>query len=312
MKATALSLTAAGCLLLGLTAGCSDPAGGPSSANAAATASDIAAGVQPDPAAVALLPASVKSKGSITVALDLQYPPTSFLSAAKQPVGFNVDIAKLLAAKLGVKLDIQNVAFASIIPGLTGGRYDFTASDMSATAARLKVLDMINYWTDGSSLATKTGNPQQLDINTTSICGKSIAVMTGTTQQETYLPALSKNCAGAGKTAVNAVVLPNVDAALTQLASGRIDGIFYDTPSLAYAVKQNGSAFAVAPAQYAKPADLGTDLVAIGLRKNSDLTKAMQTAMQSIMDSPLYRKALANWGLESGAIKTASIASPSS
>ena len=312
MKATALSLATAGCLLLGIVAGCSDPDGGSSAANTAATAGDIASGVSPDSAAAALLPASVRSKGSLTVALDLHYPPTSFLSPAKQPVGFNVDIAKLLAAKLGLKLDIQNVSFATIIPGLTGGRYDFTASDMSATAARLKVLDMINYWTDGSSLAVKAGNPGNLDINTPSVCGKSIAVMTGTTQQETYLPALSKNCAGAGKAAVNSVVLPNVDTALTQLGSGRIDGIFYDTPSLAYAVKQNGTAFALAAAQYAKPAGSDSDLVAIGLRKNSELTKAMQAAMQSLIDSPLYLKALTNWGLQSGAIKTASIAAASS
>jgi len=312
MKATAISLIALSALALGITAGCSGSGGGSDPGSSAASTANIASGVKPDPAAVALLPASVKSKGTITVALDLQYPPTSFLSPANQPEGFNVDIANLLAAKLGLTLDIKNVTFDTIIPGLTGGRYDFTASDMSATAERLKVLDMINYWTDGSSLGTKAGNPENLDINTTSICGKSIAVMSGTTQQETYLPALSKNCASAGKPAVNSVVLPNVEAALTQLSSGRIDGIFYDTPSLAYAVQQHGSVFAVSASQYAKPSDLGTDLVAIGLPKNSPLTKAVQAAMQSLIDSPLYLKTLNNWDLGGGAIKTASIATATS
>ncbi|RNI20848.1 ABC transporter substrate-binding protein [Flexivirga caeni] len=322
MKTRAISLLAVACLALG-TAACSSSGGGSksgsgtagastggssASASAKGTVGNIAQGVATDPAAVKLLPASVKSKGSISVAMDLQYPPTSFLSTNNQPEGYNVDIARLIAAKLGLKLHIENVSFDTIITGLQGGRYDFTTTNMSATPDRLKALDMINYWKDGSSLATKSGNPENLDINTTSICGKKIAVMTGTTQQQTYLPALSKKCSAAGKPAAQAVVLPNVNGALTQLASGRIDGIFYDTPSLAYAVQQHGSTFSVGAKQYNKPPSLGTDLVAIGLPKNSPLTKAIQAAMQSIIDSPLYLKALNNWGLGSGAIKTASIA----
>ncbi|HWC21394.1 MAG TPA: ABC transporter substrate-binding protein [Flexivirga sp.] len=323
MKNRVISLVAVTCMALG-TAACSSSSGtsaagssagapGGATTTAKGTIGDISKGVKPDPAAVKLLPAAVKSKGSISVAMDLQYPPTSFLSTDNQPEGYNVDIARLIAAKLGLKLKIKNISFDTIIPGLTGGRFDFTTTNMSASADRVKVLDMINYWKDGSSLATKAGNPLHLSINNRSICGKSIAVMKGTTQEQTYLPALSKKCTAAGKTAVTSVVLPNVNAALTQLASGRIDGIFYDTPSLAYAVQQHGTTFDVAPQQYDKPASLGTDLVAIGLAKHSPLTKAMQKAMQSVMDSPSYKEALNNWGLGAGAIKTASIAkSPAS
>ena len=316
VKTTAISLAVIACLTVGVTAACSSSggsSGGPTSGTAgtgaaSAGTSRTAAGAAPDPAAVKLLPASIKSKGTITVAEDLQYPPTSFLSPSNQPEGFNVDIARLIAAKLGLQLKIDNVSFDTIIPGIAGGRYDFTATDMSATAERLKVLDMINYWKDGSSLAVKSGNPDNLDVNNSSICGHSIAVMTGTTQEQTYLPDLSKTCSSSGKPAVKAVVLPNVNAALTQLASGRIDGIFYDTPSLAYAAQQHGTTFTVTSDQYAKPAKLGTDLVAIGLAKNSPLTKAVQAALQSSMNDGLYKKALDRWGLGGGAIKTATIA----
>lgn len=334
MKSKAVSFATTACLALGTTAalaGCGGSSGSSgggtqsssgtstgtstgtgTTAAAAATSSgtaNIAAGVAADSAAVKLLPASVKKRGTITVAMDLAYPPTSFLSQSNQPEGYNVDIARLIAAKLGLKLKIANVSFDTIIPGLAGGRYDFTTTDMSATPARLKVLDMINYWTDGSSLETKAGNPEHLNINTSSICGKSIAVMTGTTQQQTYLPALSKaHCTSAGKPAVKTVTLPNLNGALTQLASGRLDGIFYDTPSLAYASRQHGSTFTLTKPQYAKPAKLGTDLVAIGLPKHSGLTKPVQAAMQSIMNGPLYMKALDRWGLGGGAIKNASIA----
>ena len=112
-----------------------------------ANTADISEGVQPDPAAVALLPASYKDKGELTVAMDLHYPPTTFLADDNTtPIGLNPDIARLVAKKLGLKLKFVNTSFDTIIPGIEGGRYDFTATSMSATPERLKVLDMIDYF----------------------------------------------------------------------------------------------------------------------------------------------------------------------
>ncbi|MFT4135481.1 transporter substrate-binding domain-containing protein [Microbacterium sp.] len=306
-------LLAAATLLVGVTA-CSSETESPeqssetSAAAGTGTVGDISEGVEADPAVVALLPAATKEKGSITVAMDLKYPPTSFMNEDNEPAGYNVDIARLLAAKMGLELEIEDVSFSTIVPGLTGGRFDFTATNMSATPERLEQLDMINYWRDGSGLAVAAGNPKELDINTDSICGTQIAVMTGSTQEQTYLPMLSDKCTADGKDAVETVTLPDLNTALTQLSSGRIEGIFADLPQLAWAVAQQSSQFGLAEGLFEKPADLGTDLVAIGLAKGSPLTPAMQAAMQSIIDSPLYQEALDNWGLSDGAIETADIA----
>jgi polar amino acid transport system substrate-binding protein len=213
---------------------------------------DVVSQVKADPAAVKLLPADIKQRGTITMAADLHYPPTSFLDTDnKTPIGYNVDIADLLAKTLGLKLEIKNVSFDSVIPGIAAGRYDFTATNMSATPERLKVLDMITYWADGSSLMVSKGNPLKLSMTDEStLCGHKIAVMTGTTQQETYMPQISSDCETAGKPAVDAVVLPNVPAAFTQLASKRLEGVFNDTPQLAWAAKQQPQAFELFPEQY--------------------------------------------------------------
>jgi len=103
---------------------------------------DISEGVQPDAAAVALLPKAIKDKGELTVAMDLSSPPMTFLAEDNTtPIGVNPDLARLVAKKLGLKLKFENTAFDTIIPGIDGGRYDFTATTMSATAERLKVLE---------------------------------------------------------------------------------------------------------------------------------------------------------------------------
>ena len=81
-----------------------------------------------------LLPQSYKDKGELTVAMDLHYPPTTFLADDNiTPIGLNPDMARLIAKKLGLKLKFENTTFDTIIPGLDGGRYDFTATTMSKT-----------------------------------------------------------------------------------------------------------------------------------------------------------------------------------
>ena len=81
---------------------------------------DISEGVQPDPAAVALLPASYKEKGELTVAMDLHYPPTTFLADdSTTPIGLNPDIARLVAKKLD-SAEVRQHSFDTIIPGIKG------------------------------------------------------------------------------------------------------------------------------------------------------------------------------------------------
>ncbi|HEY3572460.1 MAG TPA: transporter substrate-binding domain-containing protein [Arthrobacter sp.] len=265
--------------------------------------SDISEGIKPDEAAVKLLPQSYKDKGELTVAMDLHYPPTTFLAEDNQtPIGLNPDIARLLAKKLGLKLKFEDTKFDTIVPGLDGGRFDFTATTMSKTEERLKVLDMIDYFKAGNSVAAAAGNPLNLTVET--LCGRNIAVTQGSTGQLKRLPALSEQtCASKGQPAINAVTLPNVQEALTQLHSKRIDGVLYDTTSLAWAQKQQPDSFTIIG-----PVNVGnSDLTAIGLKKGSPLTPAMQTALQSVLKSPEYKKSLQNWGLESGAITDAKL-----
>ncbi|BCW43135.1 ABC transporter substrate-binding protein [Arthrobacter sp. StoSoilB5] len=265
---------------------------------------DISEGVQPDEKAVSLLPASYKDKGELTVAMDLHYPPTTFLAEDNStPIGLNPDIARLVAKKLGLKLKFQDTKFDTIVPGLDGGRFDFTATTMSKTEERLKVLDMIDYFKAGNSVAVAAGNPLKLTNET--LCGKNIAVTQGSTGQLKRLPALNEQtCTSKGQPAINAVTLPNVQEALTQLASKRIDGILYDTTSLAWAEKQQPKSFTILTPQI----NVGSsDLTAIGVKKGSALTPALQAAIQSVLNSPEYKKSLSTWGLDAGAITDAKL-----
>ena len=265
---------------------------------------DISEGVQPDEAAVALLPQSFKDKGELTVAMDLHYPPTTFLADDNTtPIGLNPDIARLVAKKLGLKLKFENTGFDTIVPGIDGGRYDFTVTTMSPTPERLEVLDMIDYLGTGVSVAVAAGNP--LELSNDDLCGRNIAVTKGSNAQLVHLPNVSEwTCESKGKPAINGVTLPNVQEALTQLASKRVDGVFYDTSSLVWADEQQPDTFTVLTPQV----DTRTDHTqAIGLKKGSELTPAMQAAVQSVLDGPEYQKSLETWGLTAAGITTAAL-----
>jgi polar amino acid transport system substrate-binding protein len=306
MKTTrkAQVVAAAGIAVLMALSGCTTATNSAEAGNPSSNTTDISEGVQPDPKAVALLPASYKEKGELAVAMDLHYPPTTFLADDnKTPIGLNPDIARLVAKKLGLKLSFVNTSFDTIIPGIEGGRYDFTVTSMSPTAERLKVLDMIDYFNGGLSVAVAPGNP--LGLSNDNMCGKNIAVTKGSNAQLKHLPNVSEwTCVSQGKPAINGITLPNVQEALTQLASKRVDGVLYDTPALVWAEKQQPNAVEVLSPQV----DTRTEhIVAVALKKGSPLTPAVQAAVQSVLDSPEYQESLSTWGLTDGAITDAKL-----
>jgi polar amino acid transport system substrate-binding protein len=305
MKTRSMTATAGLAVLLALTA-CGGTATGTQQSEIPKTqnTADISEGVKPDEAAIALLPQSYKDKGELTVAMDLSSPPTTFLAEDNvTPIGVNPDIARLVAKKLGLKLKFMNTAFDTIIPGIDAGRYDFTATTMSATPERLKVLDMIDYLKGGSAVMVAAGNP--LNLTNDTLCGKNIAVTKGSTQQLKHLPNVSEwTCTSQGKPPINGVTLPNVQEALTQLHSKRVDGVFYDAGALAWAQIQQPKIFTVLEPRM----DTRTNTnVAVGLKKGSPLTPALQKALQSVLESPEYKKSLEYWGLAESALTEAKI-----
>ena len=75
----------------------------------------------------------VKSRGTLRVAVEGTYPPFNFKDAKGQLDGFDVDIAKALAAKLGVKPEFTTTEWSGILAGLQAGKYDVSVNQVAAT-----------------------------------------------------------------------------------------------------------------------------------------------------------------------------------
>lgn len=259
--------------------------------------------VSADPSSVAKLPGRIMQAGKLVVVMNAASAPDEFYATDnKTVIGLNADLARAIGRVLGTPVEIQDVQFDGIIPGLSAKRFDMAIASMAATNARLQVLDMIRYGEWGSSIAVAAGNP--LKLTSENLCGHKIAVQQASIQADKRLPELSaKTCEAVGKPKIEAVVLPSQNDAILQLGSGRVDGVYADTPVLAYAAVQS-------PGKLELGSELNRSAVSIGLPKGSDLTPAVQAALQVLMTSPTYAEIFAKWGLAAAVTATAELEVP--
>jgi polar amino acid transport system substrate-binding protein len=265
------------------------------SSSSAASGGSAASGA--DPAVVKLVPAAIKSKGTLTVAADASYAPNEFFASdGKTVIGMDADLSDALAATMGLKAKVVNETFDGIIPGLAAGKYDMGASSFTDTKEREKTVDFVDYFSAGESFFTKASGGVAVST-LADICGKTVAVEKGTTE-ETDANAQSKKCGGKP---VKVLSFPDQNGANLALSAGRAQLGFADSPPAAYAVKKsNGQFKLVGPTFAAAPYGLA-------IPKKSGLAPAVLAALNVLVKNGSYTKILAKWGVQAGAISPAKV-----
>jgi polar amino acid transport system substrate-binding protein len=251
--------------------------------------------VSANPAVQKLVPASIKSKGTIAVAADATYAPNEFIGPdGKTVIGMDVDLVNALAQTMGLKATVTNQTFDSILPGLKAGKFDMGASSFTDTKAREKVVDFVTYFLAGTSFYTKASGGATV-TGLSDLCGKTVAVEKGTTE-ETDDTGQSAKCKQAGKPPVTVQSYPDQNGANLALSSGRAQLVSADSPVAAYAVKKSNGQFKITGQQY------GTSPYGFAFPKNSGLAKPTLAALKLLIQNGTYTAILAKWGQQAGAI----------
>jgi polar amino acid transport system substrate-binding protein len=286
--------------------GSSEDGGGGVAPAASKNVGDIFSSIQQDPKLNAMLPANVKSAGKFTVAADPSYAPNEFFDTDnKTIIGFDVDLGKALGKKLGVEFAFEKAGFDAIIPGISSGKYNLGMSSFTDNTEREKVVDFVTYYTAGSSLMVKKGNPLGLKPDDLSLCGKKVAVEKGTVQLDELsatvddakgLGGRTKKCKDGGKPAPVAQPYPDQAGANLALSTGRADAVLADSPVIDYAAKQSNGQFEVSGSAY------DTAPYGIAVAKNLGQTKdAILQALKALQSEGTYSKILEKWGIQDGA-----------
>jgi len=188
----------------------------------------------------------VLAAGVLRVGMSGDMPPLNMTTKQDQVIGLDADLAALVADAMGVKLSVQKMAFAELLPALEAGRIDMIISNMTMTPGRnLKVAFVGPYFTSGKGLLTKRSTLAEVkkmeDLNSALF---TFAVLKGSTSE-----AVAK--AGAPKAKLVAVASEN--EGVQMVIDGRADGMLADFPICAvaaYRYPNAGLVPVVAPITY--------------------------------------------------------------
>ena len=98
----------------------------------------------------------IVQRGELVVGMAGNMPPMNMTSKEGELIGYEVDLAKAMAAAMGVRAKLAVISFAELLPALRSGKIDLILSNMTITPGRnLKVAFVGPYFTSGKAFLTK-------------------------------------------------------------------------------------------------------------------------------------------------------------
>ncbi len=181
----------------------------------ALVAAAVGAAGLPGPAAARSLDEILKA-GEIRVGVNPTLPPLALINEKNELDGFDVEIANLIAKKLGVRLKLERVGSPDRIPFVVADKIDFVMGAMTRTAERAKTIDFtVPVHTEQFGVLTTGRKPlkSMADLNSESI---TFVQVRGTTP----IPRLEKDLPKA-----KILLLDNYPDVVKALADGRGDAM---------------------------------------------------------------------------------------
>lgn len=173
---------------------------------------------------------AVLKRGKVLVGVNTASPPFGTTNEKMEPDGYEVDIAKMLAADLGVQLEIVPVTNENRIPTLMTGKADVIASTLQITSERAKsVLFTAPY---GMHQSMVIGPPDLKVSSLAELAGKRVGVARGS--------AYANILAQAGIPGLQLVQFADDSANLNALVAGQVDAagtVPSSPPSCASAIR---------------------------------------------------------------------------
>ena len=120
-------------------------------------------------------------KTIVTVATSPDFPPFESLDGS-EVVGIEVDLLQAITGKLGLEMQLEQMDFESVIPGVQAGKFDIGMSGITITADRQKNCDFTQPYFLASQAIVVT--PDSDITCKADLEGKTISVQTGTTAEE--------------------------------------------------------------------------------------------------------------------------------
>lgn len=205
-------------------------------------------------------PASAQDGGPLVLVVSGEAPPfSSFDAETGEAKGFEIDIVKEAAARLGRGLEIRRTKFEDLLPMVKSGEADMAASGLTITEGRLKSVDFSDsYASDGGAFLFRAGEPMP-----TMICAESMRIATVDSMTPDFY--LTRH-------GIDPVRYRSCAAAVADLLDRKVDALFYDRFSMRIAAGNSGGRLSVTPLET-------RESYGIAIRKGFDELRAVVNAV---------------------------------
>lgn len=246
--------------------------------------------------AVAQLPAGHRFvvPGAFTVAVAAQNSPplTVFSDDNKTLLGSEVDIARLVADSLGLKLNVVPTSWEDWPLGVASGKYDAAISNVTVTKARKEKFDFATYRRDTLGFYVKADSKIKAISQPEDIAGLRIIVGSGT-NQEAVLLAWDKANQAKGLKPFSPIYTKDDASQTLALQSGRADAYFGPNVIGAWKAALTGKTRLVGSFDGGWPK---VAHIAVTVKKGSGLAEPISTALNGVIQNGDYLKVLNRWG----------------
>ena len=301
-------------VLLGTAAltGCADP-GASAAGNASGGAQTTAArnGIvyntspdqqriraEKDAALAAKVPALIGKDGKLTIATTAGSIPLSFHATDdKTPIGSELDIAQLVADKLGLELDVQVTSWENWPLKTQSGDFEAVFSNVGVNKDRVKLFDFASYRAAYMGFEAKKSSTYDIK-GADDISGLNISVGSGTNQEKILL-AWNKELEGKGKAPATLQYYSSDADTILALSSGRTDLNIAPYPSTVYRENTRDDLKVVGKVNAGWPSET---LVAATTLRGNGLAPVISEALNSVIKDGSYGKVLERWGLSEEAL----------
>ncbi len=181
---------------------------------------------------------AVKARGTLRVSTDANYAPQSYFDEqTKEWTGFDIDVAREVAKRLGVQVEYITPDWSAITAGNCAGRWDVSIGSMTRTPERAKVLDFSPpYYYSVTQFGVRADLQDQIKTMA-DLAGKTVCVGEATTYEAYLTGKLTIEVAGPAPADVKVVPVKTDQDCIQSIQSGRKD---YDAVLTAAPVINDG------------------------------------------------------------------------
>ncbi|QNP74134.1 ABC transporter substrate-binding protein [Streptomyces roseirectus] len=260
------------------------------------------------------VPAAIRERGTLVIgsgSLPSGTAPLGYVGDDQKTLtGSEPDLARLVAAVLGLKPEYRRFTWENLFVGIDSGKVDVGLSNITDTEERKRKYDFASYRQDNLGFEKLKSNSWTFDGTYRSLAGKTFSVGAGTNQERLLLE-WQKKLKAEGK---NLTIKYFQDSNSTYLAlnSGKIDAYLGPNPSLSYHVTQSAkspSPTAIA-GTYSGAGETLQGLIAATVKKDSGLVKPLADAINHLIETGAYAQWLDSWNLANEAVTKSEINPP--